>query len=162
MNSVPAYAGTFLEDLKMKDKISAAVFMPLGIFFLIEALKMPRVTEYGKYGAPGIVPAFFSIMVILLCTIMLLRKKKSVPVESKLPVETRKVENRRLLLATAMFLTYVFLLGKINFAILTAVFLSACSIVFFRKKFVLLIISSIGVTIGIYYLFAHVFLLPLP
>lgn len=145
----------------MRDRISAAVFTSLGIFFLIEALKMPRTTEYGKYGAPGIVPAFFSIMVILLCAIMFLRKKKSVSVE-KLPAETRKVENRRLLLATVMFLTYVFLLGKINFVILTAIFLSVCSIVFFRKKPVLLVVSSIGVTVGIYYLFAHVFLLPLP
>lgn len=163
MNSVPAYAGTFSEDLKMKDKISAVVFMLLGIFFFIEALKMPRVTEYGKYGAPGIVPAFFSIMVILLCAVMLLRRREKVAsTDSKLSLEIRKIENIRLLLATVMFLTYVFLLGKINFVILTAVFLSVCSIVFFRKKFVLLIISSVGVTIGIYYLFAHVFLLPLP
>ncbi len=147
----------------MRDRISASVFMSLGIFFLIEALKMPRMTEYGKYGAPGIVPAFFSIMVILLCMIMLLRrKKKEVSTDSKPSLEIRKVENTRLLLATVMFLAYVFLLGKINFVVLTSIFLSICSIVFFRKKFVLLILSSIGVTIGIYYLFAHVFLLPLP
>ncbi|MEN3009089.1 tripartite tricarboxylate transporter TctB family protein [Pseudothermotoga sp.] len=146
----------------MKDKISAVLFISLGIFFLVGALRMPRMTEYGKYGAPGIVPAFFSIMVILLCTIMLLRKKKATFTDSRISPEIRKVESQRLLLATAIFLIYVLLLGKINFIVLTSTFLSAISIVFFRKKFILLVLSSVGVTVGIYYLFARVFLLPLP
>lgn len=136
--------------------------MSLGIFFLIGALRMPRMTEYGKYGAPGIVPAFFSIMVILLCFIMLVRKHK--PTSDTRPVhdEIRRKENRRLILASVMFLVYVFLLGKINFIILTSVFLSATSLVFLRKRFVAIALTSIGTTLGIYYLFSKVFLLPLP
>lgn len=154
--------GHLSEDQNMKDRISAFVFILLGVFFLVGALKMPRTTEYGRYGAPGIVPAFFSIMVILLCTIMLLRREKVSLTDSKLSSETRKAENRRLLLATAMFLAYVFLLGKVNFVVLTSIFLSVSSSIFFKKRFVPLVLSAIGVTVGIYYLFARVFLLPLP
>lgn len=123
---------------------------------------MPRVTEYGKYGAPGIVPAFFSIMVILLCFIMLVRRQKPTLDSRSVPDEIRRKENRRLILASAMFLAYVFLLGKINFIILTSVFLGATSMVFLRKKFVLIALTSVGTTLGIYYLFSRVFLLPLP
>ncbi|AJC74654.1 hypothetical protein AJ81_02460 [Pseudothermotoga hypogea DSM 11164 = NBRC 106472] len=146
----------------MKDRISASVFIFLGIFFLIGALKMPRITEYGKYGAPGIVPAFFSIMVILLCFFMLVRKQKVSPDISSKSAEVKRAENRRLLLASAMFLAYVFLLGKINFVVLTSIFLSAASMVFLRKRFVLTAAVSLAVTLGIYYLFSRVFLLPLP
>lgn len=145
----------------MKDKISALVFMALATFFLVGALRMPRVTEYGKYGAPGIVPAFFSIMVILLCLIMLLRKQKPADGPS-IPVEIQRKENKRLLISSAMLLAYVFLLGKVNFVVLTSVFLFATSCVFLRRKFVLTALTSIGVTVGIYYLFSRVFLLPLP
>jgi len=146
----------------MKDRISALVFMTLGIFFLIGALRMPRATEYGRYGAPGIVPAFFSIMVILLCLIMFVRKQRASTNSSDVPREIKRAENRRLLLASAMFLAYVFLLGKMNFVVLTSIFLSATSIVFLKRRFVLISAISIAVTVGIYYLFSHVFLLPLP
>ncbi|WP_041077805.1 tripartite tricarboxylate transporter TctB family protein [Thermotoga caldifontis] len=146
----------------MRDRISALLFMSLGIFFLVGALRMPRVTEYGKYGAPGIVPAFFSIMVILLCFIMLVRKHESTSDTRSVPDEIRRKENRKLILASVMFLVYVFLLGKINFLILTSVFLSATSMVFLRKRFVLIALTSVGTTLGIYYLFSRVFLLPLP
>jgi len=61
-----------------------------------------------------------------------------------------------------MFLAYVFLLGKMNFVVLTSIFLSATSIVFLKRRFVLISAISIAVTVGIYYLFSHVFLLPLP
>lgn len=147
----------------MKDKISALVFLSLGAFFLIGALRMPRVTEYGKYGAPGIVPAFFSIMVILLCTIMFLRRKKPEDDNStSVAPDVRKVENKRLAIAAASFLIYVFLLGKINFVVLTSIFLSLFSIIFYRRKVPLLVGAAVGVTLGIYYLFSRVFLLPLP
>jgi ABC-type xylose transport system permease subunit len=159
---MPARAGILLEAQPMKDRISALVFIALGIFFLIGALRMPRTTEYGKYGAPGIVPAFFSIMVVLLCFIMLVRKQRSNSESSSTPAEVKRAENRRLLLASAMFLAYVFLLGKINFIVLTSVFLSVTSMVFLRKRFILTVTISVAVTVGIYYLFSRVFLLPLP
>ncbi|HCO98036.1 MAG: Uncharacterized protein XD58_0024 [Thermotoga sp. 50_1627] len=146
----------------MRDRISALVFMALGIFFLIGALRMPRATEYGKYGAPGIVPAFFSMMVILLCLIMFVRKQRASTNSSDVPQEIKRAENRRLLLASAMFLLYVFLLGKINFIVLTSVFLSATSIVFLKKRPILIVTISTAITVGIYYLFSQVFLLPLP
>ncbi|KAF2958861.1 hypothetical protein AS159_04120 [Thermotoga sp. Ku-13t] len=146
----------------MRDRISALLFMSLGIFFLVSALRMPRMTEYGKYGAPGIVPAFFSIMVILLCFIMLLRKHRPTPDTRPVPDEIRRKENRRFILASVIFLAYVFLLGKINFIILTSIFLSAISMIFLRKRFVIVALTSVGTTLGIYYLFSRVFLLPLP
>ncbi|WP_448535067.1 tripartite tricarboxylate transporter TctB family protein [Pseudothermotoga sp.] len=146
----------------MKDRISALVFIALGIFFLAGALRMPRITEYGKYGAPGIVPAFFSIMVILLCFIMFVRKQRPSSENSSASVEVKRTENRRLLLASAMFLVYVFLLGKINFVVLTSIFLSVTSMVFLRKRLVLTAVISVAITVGIYYLFSRVFLLPLP
>lgn len=136
--------------------------MSLGIFFLVGALRMPRMTEYGKYGAPGVVPAFLSIMVILLCFIMLVRKHKPTSDTRPVPDEIRRKENRRFILASVMFLVYVFLLGKINFIILTSVFLSATSMLFLRKRFVIIALASVGTTLGIYYLFSRVFLLPLP
>jgi len=61
-----------------------------------------------------------------------------------------------------MFLAYVFLLGKINFIVLTSIFLSVTSMVFLRKRFILTVAISVAVTVGIYYLFSRVFLLPLP
>lgn len=147
----------------MKDRVSALVFLALGVFFLVGALRMPRVTEYGKYGAPGIVPAFFSIMVIMLCAIMLLRKKKIEDDNvTNVASDVRRAENKRLAVAAASFLVYVFLLGKINFVVLTSIFLSVFSIIFYRKKIPLLVGAAVGVTLGIYYLFSRVFLLPLP
>lgn len=147
----------------MKDKIPALVFLSLGLFFFVEALRMPRVTEYGKYGAPGIVPAFFSIMVILLCTVMLLRKKRPAgDVDTNVSPDVKRIENKRLLITVTLCLAYVFLLGKINFIVLTSVFLSVFSIIFYKKKLPLLVGVSVGITLGIYYLFSRVFLLPLP
>ncbi|MDK2883625.1 tripartite tricarboxylate transporter TctB family protein [Pseudothermotoga sp.] len=148
----------------MKDKITALVFIALALFFLIGALRMPTTTEYGKYGSPGIVPVVFSVLVIILNLIMLLRKQKTTETISNDPEEKErnKKEMKRLLVSVATCLVYVLLLGHINFIVLTSIFTSALSLMFFRKKPALVIGASVLVTIGIYYLFEKLFLLPLP
>lgn len=148
----------------MKDKITAAIFISLALFFLINALLMPFTTEYGKYGAPGIVPIIFSATVILLNLVMMIRRKPK-EISNKITGEKKKMllaENKRLVISVVSCLTYVFLLGHLNFIILTSIFVSVLSLIFYRKKPVLVILASVLVTYGIYYIFEKVFLLPLP
>ncbi|WP_041082528.1 tripartite tricarboxylate transporter TctB family protein [Thermotoga profunda] len=147
----------------MKDKITAVVFMLLALFFLIGAFFMPFTTEYGKYGAPGIVPIVFSTIVILLNLVMFLRKReKKVPSQTDQDRQRISAENKRLLISVIICLGYVFLLGHLNFIILTSIFVATLSLIFYRKKPVLIIVVSVLVTYGIYYIFEKLFLLPLP
>lgn len=155
--------GALLGGFTVKDKITAAIFIPLALFFLINAFSMPFTTEYGKYGAPGIVPIIFSTVVILLNLIMMVRKRhKKVPAQVTNQNKLFSVENKRLLISVISCLTYVFLLGHLNFIVLTSIFLSILSLIFYRKKSVLVILVSVLVTYGIYYIFEKLFLLPLP
>lgn len=155
--------GAALGGFKM-DKITATVFMLLALFFLIGAILMPFTTEYGKYGAPGIVPMVFSTIVILLNLVMFLRKKGKNISTQRTDEDKKKisVENKRLMISVAICLGYVFLLGHLNFIILTSIFISVLSLIFYRKKPVLLIVASVLVSYGIYYIFEKLFLLPLP
>lgn len=156
--------GAVLGGLTVKDKITAAIFISLALFFLINAVLMPFTTEYGKYGAPGIVPIVFSTIVILLNLIMLLRKKQK-KISIQMINENKKIfsiENKRLLISVIICLSYVLLLGHLNFIVLTSIFVAVLSLIFYRKKPVLVIIASILVTYGIYYIFEKLFLLPLP
>lgn len=157
--------GAILGGFTLKDKITGVIFISLALFFLINAMLMPFTTEYGKYGAPGIVPIVLSVIVILLNLIMMLRKK-----QEKAPVQItngdRKklfsFENKRFLISVIFCLTYVLLLGHLNFIALTSVFVSVLSLIFYRKKPILVILTSVLVTYGIYYIFQKLFLLPLP
>ncbi|HEY8541750.1 MAG TPA: tripartite tricarboxylate transporter TctB family protein [Pseudothermotoga sp.] len=148
----------------MKDRITAIVFILLASFFLIGAILMPFKTEYRKYGAPGIVPIVFSAIVILLNLIMFFRKREKTVSPQKTDLDRQRIsaENKRLLISVIVCLSYVFLLGRLNFIVLTSIFVAALSLIFYRKKPVLVIIASVLVTYGIYYIFEKLFLLPLP
>ncbi|MGJ8454717.1 tripartite tricarboxylate transporter TctB family protein [Pseudothermotoga sp. U03pept] len=146
-----------------RDKITALAFIGLALFFLIGALQMPKQTEYGRYGAPGNVPVVFSTIVIVLNLVMFLRKKRQD--DSTKRVEEKKViatENKRLLVSVIVCLAYVLLLGHLNFIVLSSIFIATLSLIFYRKKPILIVVASILVTYGIYYIFDKLFLLPLP
>ncbi|MEJ5228976.1 MAG: tripartite tricarboxylate transporter TctB family protein [Pseudothermotoga sp.] len=147
----------------MKDRITALVFIGLALFFLIGAFLMPTKTEYGSYGAPGIVPIVFSTIVIVLNLVMFLRKRKN-DIDKK-PDQDKKIavaENKRLIISVIVCLSYVLLLGRVNFIVLSSIFVATLSLIFYRKKPILVIIASVLVIYGIYYIFDKLFLLPLP
>ncbi len=146
----------------MNDKLVALAFMILGSFFLFEALRMPVENIYGAYGAPGVAPAIFSTVVILLCSVMLFRKKPMMKIEQKIDRNVARTELRRLIISVVAFLVYVYLLGKVNFILLTSIFLSFTPLLFYKKRIWLLPIIGVLTTVGIYYIFAKVFYLPIP
>lgn len=149
---------------KKGDIIISSFFIGLAAFFLIGALFMPVETVFGKYAAPGLSPIFFSSMVILLCLIVIFRKR-SEEEDREVSKGSSKEEKQRvfkLLLGIFFCIVYIFLLGKVEFIVLTSVFLAGFSYVFYRRKPVLLAAVAVLVTLGVYYLFSKVFLLPLP
>ncbi len=146
----------------MKDKLMGSIFAGVGLFFLIEALRMPTENIYGFYGAPGVVPVVFSSLVILLSLIMVFRKRPQSMSSTKIEKSIARIELTRLLLWVGIFLLYVYLLGKINFIVLTSVFLSVTPMLFYRNKIWILPILGVITTYGIFYIFAKVFYLPIP
>ena len=156
-----------------KDLIAGVAILIVASLFLIGALLMPKDNIYGLYAYPGITPLALSLGLVVMALVLIFRTVNKTVLEKKVtdfspPSQSEEknfltsVELKRLVVVILFCLGYLLLLGKIHFVVLTSIFLALLSFIFYRKQVLIIIATSVGTSILIYYVFNRIFLLPIP
>ena len=123
------------------DFVTSVILIAMGIAILVLSIQMPTMADRNQsvFSAPGVVPGFIGVMIIILSFSMFVRslKKKALAEfrEGSIPKGSLGQEStKRILITIALCLLYAYLLGKIWFGIPTFAFIFAFIIVFEDRK----------------------------
>lgn len=161
------------------DLITSIVLIAFGTAILVLSLGMPTMADQNQsvYSAPGIVPGFIGVMLLLLSLSMFIRslKRKAFAEfrEGIVPKAALSQETtRRILLTVALCLAYAFLLGKLWFPIPTFLFVLVFILLFeydFKaalkpqiKKVLVALVIALITTVSVTLVFQKLFLVNLP
>ena len=148
------------------DFIAAVVLTLLSLSILGISLAMPEYARQGAHAAPSLSPTIFSLLMLFCSLILLVRSVRfrgyGIRVSREMFLQfirSRPVHN--FVAAFSLVLIYAFLLGKLHFALVSALYLFA-NILYFRSTGLLknLIISVLS-SVSIWYCFDSLFLIPL-
>jgi len=151
--------------MKRGELTSGVAFLIVAGIFLLGASLMPGGRVYGYYAFPGMFPILLSLVLVVMSVVMVRRALK--PTEEEEEEESEQwaihwVEVKRLLAAAIFCMVFVLSLRRLHFVVLTSIFLALFSFTFYRKNIPLLIGTAVGISLGIFYVFNRLFLLPLP
>lgn len=149
------------------DFIDSIVIIALSLFVMYNCLVMPRYESWGLYATPGMPPFLFALLLLILGAIVLVRSivrggHKLGIGRNELVQLTKSEDARRFVLALGLMIVYVLLLGKIHFALLSAVFLFTAILLFKGATWWVNGIVSALTAVIVWVVFEMVFLVPLP
>jgi len=161
------------------DLITSIILVAFGIAIVTISIRMPTMADYNQsiYSAPGVVPGFIGVMLILLSLSMLIRSIRRKAISEfrggAIPKDILTQEStRRILMTIAMCVVYAFLLGKIWFPLATFAFIFAFILLFEydwkiafsaqTRKTVVAAIIGIVTTALVTLVFQELFLVNLP
>lgn len=137
------------------DRIGALIILALGISYLTTVYSMPSATVGDPLGHKAFPTALGGLMVFLGVTI-LIRPERGV--KSNLSKRTFSI----VLLLTALLGGYGYTLNLIGYPLGTFLFLSITSWLIGERSWILNILLSSGLSLGIYSLFTQILDIPLP
>jgi hypothetical protein len=164
------------KSLAKADFYSSIVLMAFGIAATVLARRMPEIPR-DPYSAPGVLPTMLGIIIASLGLVMLIRSimrtKGKIGVS---PASFRDFLNdgatRRMFVTIILCISYVFLLGKLLFPLLTFLFVFAFIFLFeydrkspFRpqlKKILMAALVAFCSSVSITLVFQYLFLVRLP
>jgi hypothetical protein len=159
-----------MEDKKLvkADFVVSLVLILFSSFIIVQSFHMPKyATSAGFYAMPAMTPMVFGSLLLLLGLILFGRSLKAggyhIRITRAQVIAVLHSEGvKRFSAVLGLVVVYFFLLGKINFVVVTAAFLFAM-IQFFKgaKWWTSLIISTLTALI-VWYVFNQIFLVPLP
>lgn len=143
--------------------IGISVFF-VGLYGLLESLKMPRGTPHDS---PGLTPAFLSIVLMALSLglvlYLLIRSRKSSRSETQNnEKELEKIKAKRLLAFIVLTVAYIAVLGKIPYTLATFLYLVSSYLYFKSTKIHTAIAIALLVSLGLAYSFGKLFAVRLP
>jgi len=149
------------------DFIDSVVVIALSLFVIYNSLVMPRYESWGLYATPGMPPLLFASLLLMLGTIVLVRsiRRRGYQMKigrSELVRFTKSADVRRFALALGSMLVYLLLLGKVHFALLTAVYLFVTILLFKGASWWVNGIVSVATAVAVWLVFEIAFLVPLP
>ena len=167
------------KSLVKADFYTSIIIMTVSIAATVMAVQMPR--DFGRgsdlHSAPGVVPALLGSIITILCFIMLVRsivraKGKLGIAPSSFKAFVKDSATMRIASTIAFCLSYVFLLGRLPFPLLTFLFIFAF-IIFFElnmevnvlrqiKIFVKAAIVAVCASVAVTLLFEQIFFVRLP
>ena len=144
----------------------------LGLIVFIISIRMPTFRELGAnpYSAPGIVPMILGVIIAIMGAILFARSVIRKGYKISLSFQGLKLffknnSIKRLLIALFLSVFYVILLGKINYFLLTAIyiFLFVWSFELKTKKTLFFaLLEAVLIAACISYVFRYLFLVTLP
>lgn len=166
-------------DMTPWDHIAGLIIVVFGLIALEESLRMPVFDHV--YRAPGFFPAFLSVCLIVMGTALgytgwARAKRRPGPAGprepreagirkdgSEAPGERQSSPSRRLALACALIMGYVFVaLGNLPYTVATGAFLVVSMLAFRAGHPAKLVAISAAVAICVSWAFSRVFMIPLP
>ncbi len=168
------------ENMPRADFLTSILLFIFGIAVLIASIKMPRFEAQGAnpYSVPGIVPGFLGVAIAFLSLILFIRsviqKGYKVGLTKEVVKDFCKSDStRRFFLSLALCVIYgVFVLGRIPYHIVTALFILIFIIAFEfqlkeslhsrRRTIISSVVEAVLVSAGVTFLFRYLFLVKLP
>ena len=146
------------------DFLAGLVIFVVSVYVLVESYSMPFYGDSGALGSPGLTPGLISLVMLVLSGVLMWRSRVfRLPVTLAAPREPA----RRVLMVLGLVIAYVILMPLIGYAPATFLLLAAFQIIFARRhdlRSVLLwgVGLSAVLTAILWYVFAEIFLIPLP
>ena len=144
----------------------------LGLIVFIISIRMPTFRELGAnpYSAPGIVPMILGVIIAIMAAILFIRSVIRKGYKIRLSSQGMKLffknnSIKHLLIALFLSVFYVILLGKINYFLLTTIyiFLFVWSFELKTKKTLFFaLLEAVLIAACISYVFRYLFLVTLP
>jgi len=160
------------EDMNKADFFTSIFLFLLGLIVFIISIRMPTFRELGAnpYSAPGIVPGILGFVLLFMGGILFIRSVIRKGYRVRLSSQSLKLffknnSIKRLLIALFLSVFYVILLGKINYFLLTTIyiFLFVWSFELKTKKTLFFaLLEAILIAVCISYVFRYLFLVTLP
>ncbi|MEO8411155.1 MAG: tripartite tricarboxylate transporter TctB family protein [Propionivibrio sp.] len=149
------------------DFIAAVVLIALSVAILVISFNMPTYVRHGLYATPALSPLIFAVLLLVCSVILLARSLRYRGYIIRITgdmiscfVKSRQVHN--FFAALGLVLIYAFFIGKLHFAVVSALYLFL-NMLYFRstslwKNGAISILTSVS----IWYCFDSLFLIPLP
>ena len=160
------------EDMNKADFFTSIFLFLLGLIVFIISIRMPTFRELGAnpYSAPGIVPGILGIILLFMSTILFIRSVIRKGYKIRLSFQGLKLffknnSIKRLFIALFLSVFFVILLGKINYLLLTGIyiFLFVWSFELKTKKTLFFaLLEAVLIAACISYVFRYLFLVTLP
>jgi len=153
-------------DLKKAgaDFLAGLVIFLISLYVLIVSYRMPFYGDSGALGSPGLTPGLIALFMMVLSAVLMWRSRAfRVPDLLKMPDERA----RRILIVLGLVVAYAVAMPIIGYAPATFLLLAAFQIVFVRRRDLrFILIWGVGLsavlTAILWYVFAEIFLIPLP
>jgi hypothetical protein len=139
------------------------IFM-ISLYVLIESYRMPFYGDSGALGSPGLTPGLIALFMLALSAALMWRSRVfQIPFTLKMPDEPA----RRALTVFGLVVAYAALMPVIGYAAATFLLLFAFQTIFVRKRDLRFVLIwgfglSAVLTVVLWYVFAEIFLIPLP
>lgn len=160
------------ENMNKADFFTSIFLFLLGLIVFTISIRMPTFRELGAnpYSAPGIVPMILGVIIAIMGAILftrsVIRKGYNIRITySGMKAFFKNNSIRRLLIALFLSVFYVILLGKINYFLLTTmyIFLFVWSFELKTKKTLFFaLLEAVLIAACISYVFRYLFLVTLP
>jgi len=167
------------EDMNKADFFTSIFLFLFGLIIFILSIKMPTFRELGAnpYSAPGIVPGIMGVILSFMGVILFIRSVIRKGYKIRLSFQSIKIffknnEIKRLFIALFLSVFYVILLGKINYFLLTGMYIfifvfafefKTKKNIFFQWKTLLsALLEAVLIAASISYVFRYLFLVRLP
>ena len=162
------------EDMNKADFFTSIFLFLLGLIVFIISIRMPTFKELGAnpYSAPGIVPGILGVILLFMSAILFVRSVIRIRKGYKIRLSSQGLKLffknnsiQRFLIALFLSVFYVILLGKINYFLLTGIyiFLFIWSFELKTKKTLFFaFLEAVLIAACISYVFRYLFLVTLP
>lgn len=149
------------------DFICSIIIIIFSFFLIYNCIIMPKYEEWGLYATPSMPPLIFSAILLIMGIILL---RRSISVQGyKIQIKKNhllrlyhSVAVRRFTITLSLVIFYSFLLGKIHFVIISAIYIFVNIYIFKGTVWWVNFIISITTSFAIWLLFRVIFLVPLP
>lgn len=146
------------------DFFAGAVIFLISAYALYESVNMPYLGDSGVWGSPGLTPGLISCVLLVMSAALMFRSRGFSLQGISL---TRYTEIGRGGITFVLIVLYIAVLPWVSYAAATFVMLFVFQILFTpRRNWRFVIVWALGLsavlTAALYYLFAEIFLIPLP
>jgi len=161
--------------MNIVDKWIGVFFVLLSIVLIVLSQQMPEPAHMSPFASPGMLPTIIASILLVLGLVLTVKNlpKSSKDYKSVKPDwpklkeifsngRTNTNESMRIVTAFIIIALYVFLLGRINYYLLTTIFLTMFMLAFKATSWYKVILISVVFSVVVGQAFTRLFLIPLP
>lgn len=146
------------------DFLAGLAIFVISLYALIASIRMPFYGDAGALSSPGLTPGLVSLLMLILSAALMLRSR---PFRLPFDLAPPSVEARRVLTVFGIVFIYVAAMPRVGYVPATFAMLFAFQTIFAARRdlrFLLLwgVGLSAALTAALYWLFGHIFMIPLP